>query len=366
VHLKLQKNSLNADFRQHGFEIENSTPESISETFGALPMPTQWTKRIHAAGLFSIVSTVHEVEQIPITKKAGQSLDIAQNWVPPAPATCPTGATCGMEDSRVLLSIVACIPNPDGWRHQIRQLLAHDWTAAFGNVLSVPLDVFLDGVLASAERPFDLRSNVRFLVFERSDGLGQRPNDVTFEDYVRLMVRYGPIERFPQNMLKLFDPSRLANLSQCSFSQSWGPAFQPWFHPELGANSAAVALRNSPGQGWFVRCSSSVPNAFMVEVKRGESCVRCRIDYDALATGDRIFSTIWGGKERRFAGSLDEVLFGILRLDPGYIPVWSTFDGAGVLTSIVDGKELVQALERDWSDGLVPLSFFTPMNSQDD
>jgi hypothetical protein len=46
--------------------------------------------------------------------------------------------------------------------------------------------------------------------------------------------------------------------------------------------------------------------------------------------------------------------------------VWSTFDGAGVLTSIVDGKELVQALERDWSDGLVPLSFFTPMNSQDE
>jgi hypothetical protein len=46
--------------------------------------------------------------------------------------------------------------------------------------------------------------------------------------------------------------------------------------------------------------------------------------------------------------------------------VWSTFDGAGVLTSIVDGKELVQALERDWSDGLEPLSFFTPMNSQDE
>jgi hypothetical protein len=42
--------------------------------------------------------------------------------------------------------------------------------------------------------------------------------------------------------------------------------------------------------------------------------------------------------------------------------VSSRFEGAAAMTSVVNGKELVQRLESDWFDRLEP--FFTPMNSQ--
>jgi hypothetical protein len=137
------------------------------------------------------------------------------------------------EDRSLQTSIKMIIRKADGndrWKNQMAPRVVSDWVTAFGSVCFVPTDALLGCILQplqSLPREMfrQLHANVEYLVFSRDDISTQKINCIKFDDYLRLMFRYGPRQCRATTVCELTNPESAHSFT----SRLW----------------AAVSIRNS-------------------------------------------------------------------------------------------------------------------------
>jgi hypothetical protein len=373
-YLGLKPNSINANFRDHGFTICDCPVNQIIANFGNIPDPQNWRKRFHAEGEFTRTSTLEDANRISIC--GHRMMDLV---APPEPNTPVEDAQSIQNvfslifsgDRRLLTSVSLIIHKADGdkrWKDQMVSRLLSDWVTAFGYVCSVPMAALLDSILQPPQSlPHDmfrqLRTNVEDLLLSRDDVLSQKTDCVEFDDYLLLMFRYGPQQCLATTVCDLTCPDPalpFVDLSLGSFSsQSEGvtPSFHHWFHPGLNMKTAEALLRNCTQTAWVVR-PSSVPNKFTVHCKLLGRLIASHIRYDGLEAEER-FSIVLDNDEVKYAASLSQLLFDVLELRPEdavFSPVEPTAS-APRQTCWVSGREVISGGREDFLMSLDPMAF---------
>jgi hypothetical protein len=324
-HLGLRSNSVNTNFRDHGFVLCPCPVNQIIARFGNLPDPQNWKKRCHPE--FAKRSTAADANRIALSKKRNMELiTISEPEFDPAPerpARCavpPILAPALAPFPRLRHLVAALIQKVDGddqWKTDFLTVVAQDWISLFGPVASVSVDRLLESHVARESAP-RLRANVEALVLSSNDRCSQKSERVEFDDYLLLMLRYGPRARLAGTLSDLTAaeaPALELSLDALATPQSQGaPRFQPWFHPELTVRTAEQMLRARPHAAWVLR-PSSVPNMFTLHCKMLGRVMASHIRYDGLA--DEAYSVMLDNDHVQRAASWSDMLFRVLELSPG-------------------------------------------------
>ncbi|KAH0794182.1 hypothetical protein GPJ56_001785 [Histomonas meleagridis] len=343
-YLLLKPNSINTNFREHGFAIVDCPIDEIISTFGALPDVKNWKKRWNPKGQFNRNTTIKEAESIKCVERKNMELLTTTLRNPCAPISPPKVIPANSHLSLIpsnlaiilrsepdtLLSAAVIVKNCDAdpiWKQNILTEVTQIWRNTFGTVNRISPEMMTKFIL----QPFSdqttdivtqLSSNIEYLLISRTD-LSQQFESVGFDDFLLFMIRYGSMRNIRNNLLEIssFDSTSIFDLS-CTFSfpsqHEVHPRFQPWFHPLLTLSSGESLLKNQTKNAWVVR-PSSIPNLFTVHCKicsvSGSKLIASHIKYDAISQDEaRKFSIINTNREKRYAASWNEILFDVLHL----------------------------------------------------
>ena len=395
--LSLKSNSINTNFREHGFTICQHS-QAVLKSSG-LPDFQHWKKRVHPTAGFHKNTTMEEADRIGIikgdtpesgTKEPDKDVvlpsfqdqlvlrtgtrerPVIMGSVAVNAKGIPDTLMMILEHNRVVqLSvqmIMEKVQGTDLWKNQMIVTVTRDWVTAFGAVESVSIDMLLDNLLASMEvlpreTIMQLRANVEYLVGATGDVASQGRGDaVRFDDYLGLMIRYGPSYRFARTIFELAahdmaDP--FLDLSLNSFtclSQSQGcpPNFKSWFHPGLNARTAEMVLNKQSGSSWMVR-PSSIPNMFTLQCKMLGRLIASHITYDGLADDEKLYSVRLDNNQVRYAGTWNQLLFTELELRPEDC-AFHEFETTRVETEIVDARDVIAGNREALVLSLEPLA----------
>jgi hypothetical protein len=321
VTLGLKQNSINTNFRDHGFEISDCTPASIVEEFGNLPEPHLWKKRSHISGQFTRNTSPEAAERIQIRKSP--KLDVV---------TCASSvAFVQKHDPWKLLphgslaesqarSVMKMAEGDQEWKDRMLNQVVSDWVTDFGMDLEVDRDAFVEVVLTGVSDEIfrQLRAIILDIMFFCGEQLTEDQRRVAFPDYLTLMFRFGPNSRFRsslQQLSKSFSRHYTPNFLFPSPGHSQSPEFQVWFHPELTDKTAYQLLEQERVYAWLVRTSSSKVNFFTLQVKKQTGIVSTYIRYDGLASDDMLYAVDWDTGGVRYAESWNRLLFDVLCLN---------------------------------------------------
>jgi hypothetical protein len=339
VALNLKQNSINTNFREHGFEIVACTSNSIIEHLGNVPEPHLWKMRICMAGDFTRHTTLEAADRIQCQK--APKLELVQSstdsdsqrssFQPRATLSklCPPSSP----DHTTVIGALGRAQATAAWKVDALDRIVNDWVAEFHEVFEVTMDEFFASVLAAEERHVpQLRSNIRALI-QSCCGRSQPGKSVSFADYLHLMLRFGPITRFLQSVKEL---SKLRDTFDSSFP-SERPEFQRWFHPDATDRAAARLLEQHPPPAWLVR-PASVPNVFALQRRTGVGQATLRIRYDGLDPDGNVFAVDWADEGTRYAASWT-ALFDLLAVEIGQA-VEPSGDAYSGQTTWVTGDQL--------------------------
>jgi hypothetical protein len=206
----------------------------------------------------------------------------------------------------VIYTILGAADGDLAWKGRILDTIASDWTSGFGQVVEVEFEAFARSVLREApnEEFWHFRVNLWSLLFSGATTPTQPPTTVLFEEYLALMLRYGPQSRIIESIRGLSGPIE---------ADQTAAAFHDWFHPELGETGAIRLLTEADDGAWLVRPSSSVSNCFTLNSKTKGEVNLCRIRYDGLASDHQTFSLKWEGSSTKGAATLSDLLFVVLK-----------------------------------------------------
>jgi hypothetical protein len=337
AYLGLMPNSINTNFRDHGFVIRDCPANQITAHFGNIPGPQNWKKRFYAQGEFTRTTTPKEASRINICSRRTLELiapaepdDVAGENTPSVPTLWSLVFSGNKSLQASVTMIIHKADGSDRWKDRIVSQVVSDWVTAFGSVCSVRMDGLVDNLLQPLQSlPRDrfrqLCANVEYLVLSGDDVSSQKTDCVEFDDYLLLMFRYGPRQCLAATVCDLTGPD-LSLESFPSQSQGTAPSFRPWFHPGLNAKTAEALLRDRPRAAWMVR-PSSVPNMFTVHCRMLGRLIATHIRYDGFETEERRSSVVFDNDEVKYAASWSQLLFDILELrqeDAVFAPVEPT------------------------------------------
>lgn len=354
--LELKSNSINTNFREHGFQICPYT--SAQSSVSILPDVQHWKKRRHQTDGLTRQSSFIDAEsigmmkpQIPEQSSSPSSVPVPDRQIPWSshsstapppnkPVICPSRAVNEngipdtlqliLEDNRPMqLSVQMIMEKSSGsesWKNRMIVTVTRDWITAFGTVISISMRLLLDHLLSSVtmlprETYNQLASNIEYLLLAHNDTCSQRSDDVFFDNYLLLMLRYGPAHRLATSMLELAahemaDPFIDLKLSQSALPLSQGtclPNFKPWFHPGLNTRTAALLLNQQTRSAWMIR-PSSTPNMFTIHCKMVGKLIASHVRYDGLEVPDRVYSIKLDNNQVRYAATWSQLLFTELEL----------------------------------------------------
>jgi hypothetical protein len=307
-YLSLKSNSVNTNFRDHGFALAPCAVNQIISRFGNLPDPQNWKKRVHSSGEFTRSTTAEQASRIPLCKKRTlgrvTATDSDADDGPESACAIPSVLGLVLSGARhIQTSVTTLIQKAEGvrcWKEAVVAAVAGDWVTAFGCVPSIAVEHLLDSLLApppglAPEALARVRANIGYLALA-----GGRADRVAFDDFLLLMLRYGPRARIVATMLDL------------AGGQGRPPCFQPWFCPDMAARAAEAVLASQRRTAWIVR-PSAAPNAFTLHCKMLGRIVAAHIRYDGHAHAGQALSVVLDS-EMKCAASWPELLFRELEL----------------------------------------------------
>jgi hypothetical protein len=360
ISLSIAANSVNTNFREHGFRILPCPVEEIRRHFPEITDTANWKKRTCTVAVFCKHTSLQEANEMTIVKTLKPSVEPESS----IPESVPTSSSAidqlfssdSFEKSS-LLHHMHKTEKPPEWQSRFLEVIARDWIDSFGAVRSVDMDHFLDVVLTpvcSNDNYQILRINSQFLVLSRNDALSQRSETVDFDDYLLLMLRYGRSTRFPDIMLDLAAEDSDSDLPDPGFdhftsflylSEDRRPYFKDWFRPRMRSDSAQSLLAAAPAGAWIVRQSSRLTKFTFDTRSPGGKFMSSYIEYDALEQKDRAYSIVMEGEEVRHASSLPDLLFNVLKFSPQDCVV-APRQELEQPTQLVEGRQLI-AVTRD-------------------
>jgi hypothetical protein len=300
--LDLRANSINTNFRDHGFEITRLSKVELIDEFPHLPSLNNWKKRRHRDCLFTASSTLEDVERITCVDILKPSQDVPAQTMP------DEILRFSQQDPVVAartLTLWEKICNPV----DIFNYAYEDWKQIGGPNCTTDLEnltSILIRRLDSQRGALQIKENIEALVRYNDDEDWDR-GDLRFDEYVMFCCRYGFLRGAIDVILQLTDPSQV------------GPVhFHSWFQPFLGPHSARVVLAEKSSAVWFVRLTN-MPGVFALEYRiavdgtRPAEHVVAYVKFDPLHS-DQLLS-IRNGDQLITATDWQNLLYVALNLD---------------------------------------------------
>ena len=331
----LRANSINTNLRSHDFVIDNRPIYSFEAEFGTLPDLKCWKIRRNATNIWVVQMTEEDADKIP-AKNLLNRLDV----VDATPRSRRQGTTCipdsvmelisGQEElEQDIISVMNKTVGPETWKGELLTRVAEQWLKLTSNLEPIAPSVLVKSVIdmASPSPPSGflplIEANLNYLLAVQGNS-SQMSDGISFVDFLRLVLRFGFLDRIAFSLYEVSDPSFVQTMSTfpfffSQFSQSQqdaNPCFAPWFSPSCDQNTAAAKL--SSGLTWVIRMALS-PNLFTIQLKNGKITIATHIKFDAmpLRESDRYSVEFDGGTEMK-RGSWQELIEEVLNLE---IPV---------------------------------------------
>jgi hypothetical protein len=290
--LGIRSNTINTNFRSHGFQIVSKSLINLAKCLESVSDPKHWKVRTNEQHSFTSTSLLSEVESIPCRSPTHCDVPVA-----PDVAKLPdVMSELVKSDTEVRLKCELAFVQSHGdvtWKESAFAAIANDWIQNIGGHQSrVELDRI---VLALGRGCPDVLPNISFLIDPTANRVCK------FNNYLEFALRYGITDDVVANMHQLVQPGR------------W---FVPWFNPKIDATTATTLLAGK-AIGWWLMREGARPGQFVIHQVRSRGGVTAiDIVHDPLAAtgGKRWIVDVsdgdgWGGS------SLRELLFERLRLN---------------------------------------------------
>lgn len=325
--LGLKSNSVNTNFRDHGFIIVGPLLPSDLEFSQDLPDPIHWKKRRNGRCQFTAASTIEDAEAIPTVdpkspqpESASPSLALQFAFVPNnLRELLPND---GFERDLVkVVSTIVEISQSKEWYRQVLETATNLWVTKCGNSPVVPFTVWQDRFfpLTDDDRAVcQMRLNCTALLKTHA-GCSQMAQDVYFLDFFKLFLRFGSADGFSERISEVSDFSEQSDdfWQGEEFERELAVQFKDGFCFRDQA-SARERLGEEALDVWVVT-QSRVPNRFTVLINGGPGMgiVAIQVDYFAIPNqnGVRFSSLEPKSGTPGVAQSWNELLFNVLKLE---------------------------------------------------
>jgi hypothetical protein len=288
-------------FRAHGFAIDRvRDPESYTPVGIHLPDPQSWRKVSHQSGDFdrTLINLVpRQIEPIGLPNGSPAVTSPGQN--PPAPPQLFRFGSHGECAARLIVHTAGRPPDAAAtWHEDFLEIAAGDWARIFGKRLEVPTGDFVPVLLSEASCPVPSAIEACFRALLRVSPNCRR--SVSFDDYLILMLRFGPVARLRESIEGLLAIER--------FGQPF-EEFASWFRPHFAEAEAKKQMREAGAWIWLIGLSP-IHNEFALHFYATEAFdpFVCPIRYNGLADGANVYWVMWKDGTPVSRASLKELL----------------------------------------------------------
>jgi hypothetical protein len=297
--LGLKANSINTNFRDHGFGIVRFSIPEITREFPGVPSIHNWKKRANNRHTFTAFTPLADIERIPCGESANVGIVKHENLfhgpgneIPLAVLTFVRQNT--MVERRVfgIWDKIGGSPGPD-----LVTRAFMDWRRFAGDDLITEIEKFTSVLTKGLESESDtgrLRANAEILISDGFHELGVGMMD--FASYFLFTLRYGFLDESLGVLLQVSDPE----------------GFHPWFQPMLDRQSARLVLGCSPRNTWLVRVGE-LPGTFVLTYKHETSLLMTTITFDPIIPERRL--SVDMGTGPIFTTDWPSLLYSVLRLN---------------------------------------------------
>lgn len=333
--LNLRSNSINTNFRDHGFIIDNQSCTKNRTEFPDLINSRNWKRRSNPQHKFFVGATLEEIERIPCnTSRMANDLAKSQltsdSQIPKdfPPFHLLQASHKFMALSEVSEIIQANIPNLANDEVQIFKLLlivtennssnlidiirnaAIEWRDSFGDITSISIQQFCKRLSENVTDPISqpqLMTNAIALLHKYQ----MNQTNATFIDYLHFVFHYGFFDDSVSSIISLSSTDKHSSTN--SSSELLYPLFHGWFQPLLNIDSAVYVLsQESSDCCWFVSPSEK-PLEFILFYNYQSELTYTRINFNPMNDEERFWLEI--GEDIQSAPNWGTILYQFLQLD---------------------------------------------------
>ena len=305
--LELRSNSINTNFRDHGFKIDHSNVSQIAHEFPYLTMLKNWKRRSNIAFPFTARLTIQDIEKIPCNSMRSstdtdKSQSLEQMGISSPDFDLPhTTLILTQPDTAVFMQTSLLFRDMGANRNSLIENATNDWVQSFGMQPYVMKQAFHSLLVSKINNPNDipqLTTNAMFLLNRlRNDSM------IYFHEYLNFVLHYGYINNCIDTILQL---------STTSDSSTDVPHFHEWFQPYFDRESSIRVLSEVNRDCWFVS-PSSTPLIFNLYYKYNDEFSVTDIVFNPLDS-ESTYSLEF--EERTVAApNWQTILYSILQLD---------------------------------------------------
>ena len=318
--LGLKANSINTNFRDHGFQILSSSSQEIKNRFPTITETRHWKLRLSSGANFHAASTIEEAENIPCLQQKVDNVTANYNSAPDKELPFLPKETIQLigEDQAQMLNICRTyysLKSTDFYK-KFMAFVTKFWKERISETNVSNIENIISAIVNRDEQQLEV--NLDFLLQQHDDS-SQMNETVTFDTFVRYFIRYGDVSDPALTLREVsstntpFDFSGLNIFSSQNYELN--VQFHSWFSPTADKNYAVSALQQTFGQSWVV-IHSKTPNVFNLLFKHNLDVVRSlHIFHNPIPDNpnERYYVQFNNG-EFQYRSSLDEILTGVLKL----------------------------------------------------
>jgi hypothetical protein len=419
--LNIKSNTINTNFRDHGFQIVSNT--DIRKEFSTLQV-RQWKKRFSPAANFNAFMKPEDADKIPmigsssstnppaVSQKLNQTapelnpisnpfqnhhltestsreltkpflIDIADTW-PEETKMLLSGIEYRQQQVSIFRALLS-FPLSQKEQNTLLSTATNHWKKLFGGVPTCSMLEGLQKLIPASSRNKETAYQMRinFLHLLNNDiALSQHDHEsvssrtLTFDNLFCFFIRYGHPGEFQSSLEYITRVEKSFNDEEDGQIEDYEdqPSFKHGFNPFLRKNEVKSAFYQSKMEHPWVIIQSKQPNRFALYtiLSSSRQIVVVYINYNACEDKEKRFSVKFAENDTKFAANWDNLLE-LLYLKPENA---LQLDYQESIFPAVDAQCLRPKEQTSFSTGEVQIDFelethnagslFTPSQNNDD
>ncbi|OHT16015.1 hypothetical protein TRFO_13496 [Tritrichomonas foetus] len=272
--LGLKANSVNTNFRDHGFQIISSNAQDLRSEFSNMIETRHWKKRISGSSSFTINSNIDDAENIPCLQQRVDNAFVpsSADYEKEVPFMPKETITLLAEDQSQLLNIYRMYYSHSYECNYFKTFLSfvtNLWKTQISELNYANSTKIISVIVG--ENP-QLEVNLDFILQQRDES-SQSSEIVTFDSFVKYFMRYGDSTDLSLTLREVscitpqppaFDIDGFNVFPSQNYDQK--VQFNDWFSPFADKNHALTVLKKQIGEAWLL-IPSKTPNQFTLLYK---------------------------------------------------------------------------------------------------
>lgn len=324
IFLNLKSNSINTNFRDHGFQIVTCQSLDLQKDFPVLTDLRHWKKRYTMVDWFRAGVDPMEADKMMsmLDKVERPNPEPVVPWGSGIPESLGINSMMFAGVWGTLLSIPQKSAT-DSWPKEVLDTVYKFWVSRLGRGSSwtAPIALITDALcedtsyLTENEQE-QLCVNLEFLLLQKNQCSQVCESDVTFENFFKFFLRYGSKDDWTATLREItyFNQSSDGLTFGLNSFESQGRyetrvQFKSWFSPSSDRENAIANLRRTRDEAWIVK-PSNTPSYFIILYKEeGETeATGLHIIYNCLAAPGQRFAVEYRDGNRAYQPSFYAIL----------------------------------------------------------